>query len=415
MKQSRQYNPVASHEEADGLEMASDEANNEDFAPLWKVWPGKNAFFLDGKLVTGPEPSQLLCTLGLIVIPTALFIIYVLPYVITTISWWLLVPCLILFPSSIICLFYASCTEPGIIPRPTNPPPGNGPPSGHRMTKEVIINGVAVTSKWCNTCKHYRPPRSKHCQFCDNCVLKFDHHCPWVSNCVGLRNYRYFVYFVTFTTLLSVYVLVVSAIAITHLAASRKRGEVTPAAWFETLQIYPVIAAVLCYALCLFCPLSNLCCFHMYLVSKNLTTNEEIKEIYTDRNPYSYGMFRNCKHVFVADIEPSKCNFQQLVSVSLSTVQPHTPHMYNDRDREFSPPYRGRGGGGGRREREREEEFEVVSDTTSEEPDSPHYPGAAMHASGRNLSVGGGVGGALNNANNSRARKQDLIGLDEVV
>jgi palmitoyltransferase ZDHHC9/14/18 len=96
-------------------------------------------------------------------------------------------------------LLLTSGRDPGIVPRNTHPPEpeaidmindaGNGQtPQQLRLprTKDVIVNGVIVKVKYCDTCMLYRPPRCSHCSICNNCVEHFDHHCPWVGQCIGL-------------------------------------------------------------------------------------------------------------------------------------------------------------------------------------------------------------------------------------
>ena len=53
----------------------------------------------------------------------------------------------------------------------------------------------------CNICKIKCPPRTRHCQICNACVMIMDHHCPWMGNCIGIHNHKLFLLFCGYTSL----------------------------------------------------------------------------------------------------------------------------------------------------------------------------------------------------------------------
>ncbi|XP_071955187.1 palmitoyltransferase ZDHHC18-B-like isoform X1 [Antedon mediterranea] len=283
----------------------------------WEVFPGRNHFYCDGRIMMARQKGIFYLTLGLIVVTSGLFFAFDCVYLWKTVSEAIPVIGVLLFLFVISTLLRTSFSDPGVIPRAsaeeeaaterqieaqTQQTGTYRPPS---RFKEVVINGQNIKLKYCFTCKIFRPPRSSHCSLCDNCVENFDHHCPWVGNCVGKRNYRFFYLFIVSTTILSIFVF---ACNVTHLVLrSQEEGsfleaiKYTPASLIEAVITFGAVWSVF-----------GLASFHTYLVCKSQTTNEDIKGTWSTKrqrdnfNPFSHGnAFSNCCVVLCGPMHPS--------------------------------------------------------------------------------------------------------------
>ncbi|KAD4385872.1 hypothetical protein E3N88_26041 [Mikania micrantha] len=308
----------------------SDAAGDDDELPevlrTYQTWKGSNVFFLGGRFIFGPDVGSVVLSVFLIVVPVAVFCAFVARKLIDDFSHHLgvliLVVVIVWTFYVIILLLMTSGRDPGIIPRNSHPPQpettdrGIEVESGLTLTpqlrlprvKEVMVNGMTVKVKYCDTCMLYRPPRCSHCSICDNCVERFDHHCPWVGQCIGRRNYRFFFMFVSSATLLCIYVFSfcwVYAIRIMH-------SENT-SIWRALIKT-PASIVLIIYTFLSVWFVGGLTIFHLYLISTNQTTYENFRYRY-DRieNPYNRGIFGNFKEVFWTSIPPSKNNFRALV------------------------------------------------------------------------------------------------------
>ncbi|PAA68253.1 hypothetical protein BOX15_Mlig033585g1, partial [Macrostomum lignano] len=150
------------------------------------------------------------------------------------------------------------------------------------LFKSVEIRGCQSKIKWCSTCRFYRPPRCSHCSSCDRCIDTFDHHCPWVNNCIGRRNYRAFFFFLSSLTAHTISVLAASIYFVVQHRENLR-------------QVGPIVAIVIvCVAGLLVFPIAGLTGFHIYLISKGVTTNEQVTHKYDVENPFDEGCSKNC-------------------------------------------------------------------------------------------------------------------------
>ncbi|KAB2609072.1 protein S-acyltransferase 7 [Pyrus ussuriensis x Pyrus communis] len=295
-------------------------AGGPELVRTYKTWKGSNIFFLGGRLIFGPDVRSLPLTVSLLTVPVAVFCIFVgrklidhlgISVIIAVCVWTLLV---------LVFLLLTSGRDPGIVPRNLNPPEpedydasiesGSSESQQSRFPrmKEVVINGITVKIKFCDTCMLYRPPRCSHCSICNNCVQRFDHHCPWVGQCIGLRNYRFFFMFVFSATLLCLYVQGFCWVYVVRIMHSEDIS-----IWKALIKT-PASIGLIIYSFIAFWFVGGLSMFHSYLISTNQSTYENFRYRYDGReNPFNKGTMKNFMEVFCTRISPSKNNFRAKV------------------------------------------------------------------------------------------------------
>ncbi|VDN32017.1 unnamed protein product [Gongylonema pulchrum] len=124
------------------------------------------------RLITQSFPAAV--TWLLIIVCTACFFYLLAPAIVAQLSAWGYVLCAldaVLFVLLMSNLYMAATMDPGVHPRGDENELSENDDLQIHAPRKVIINGFAVTQKWCCTCKFYRPPRTSHCAICDRADL----------------------------------------------------------------------------------------------------------------------------------------------------------------------------------------------------------------------------------------------------
>ncbi|XP_050390392.2 palmitoyltransferase ZDHHC18-B isoform X2 [Patella vulgata] len=283
----------------------------------WEVFPGKNKFYCNGRIMMAKQSGIFYLTCSLIVVTSGLFFGFDCVYLAEHVTPAIPAIGVALFLFVMSTLFRTSFSDPGVIPRSTPDEaaeiekqievPNTSSPGTYRpppRTREVVVKGQVIKLKYCFTCKIFRPPRASHCSLCDNCVERFDHHCPWVGNCVGKRNYRYFYLFILSLSVLCIYIF---ACVLTHLILRAQNDN-----FLNAMKESPasIVEAIICFFSVW--SIIGLAGFHTYLATSEQTTNEDIKGSFTAKrgqdnfNPYSKGsIIKNCMTVLCGPTAPS--------------------------------------------------------------------------------------------------------------
>ena len=211
----------------------------------------------------------------------------------------------VLYIVTIIFLIIASFSDPGIVRRYYLPK------GIVEKRKNVMINqlGFIRNYRCCETCSIIRPSRSTHCSDCNNCVERFDHHCPWIGNCAGKRNYKYFFIFLICLNVLTVFIGVFSIVHIGKFVHNRVSNEQYKALDNTDIGTVSLNSCIVSMFVIIYCGLSmifttHLLYYHTLLVTKNLTTKEELKKFFN--NPFGNPYKRSCCSNYKAVLCPVK-------------------------------------------------------------------------------------------------------------
>ncbi|MBW0468934.1 hypothetical protein O181_008649 [Austropuccinia psidii MF-1] len=169
---------------------------------------------------------------------------------------------------------YLSSQDPLLVALNKSPPQSSNNSLPITSDMETLMCKSDGSRRYCRKCQLYKADRSHHCNSCGRCVLRMDHHCPWLgSRCVGLTNHKFFILFL----ISSAFTAILSFIGSINGLADFVTVNQTIIAG-EGLRFSPLNWAFLVLVSALFSMvLTGFTAYHLYLVSVNRTTIENLE------------------------------------------------------------------------------------------------------------------------------------------
>ncbi|KAG9332259.1 hypothetical protein JZ751_015468 [Albula glossodonta] len=142
----------------------------------WEVFPGRNRFYCDGRIIVARQSGVLPLTLGLILVTSSLFFVFDCPFLVEHLTTCIPVIGGVLFVLVVISLLQTSFTDPGILPRATLDEAAD-------IEKQIDNSGSST----------YRPPPRTREVLINEQVVK-------------LKNYRFFYTFIVSLSFLTAFI-----------------------------------------------------------------------------------------------------------------------------------------------------------------------------------------------------------------